>query len=294
MRFAEALRLPFITASVLPFIAGSLAAKGHFRALTFSLGLIAVAATHLGANLLNDYADSKSGADWHDPKHYGFFGGSKLIQDGIFSERSYALWSGSFFALAIAAVLALAILMKSPAIICYSAAIIFFAASYSCKPLALSYRRCGEFVIFVLFGPALVMGGYYIQTGIFPEPRSFLLSLPFAFFTTAILFANEVPDQVDDTKAGKYTWVSVVGNKRAYLLYIFLIVMAYASILANVIAGILRPAALVSFIFIILAVKAAGIIKAYPLEKARLVGSSKLTVMLQGLASLILILGVVR
>ena len=72
----RALRLPFITASILPFIAGSLLAQDDFSFLMFFLGLLTVVMTHLGANLINDYSDSRSGADWKDNKFYGLFGGS--------------------------------------------------------------------------------------------------------------------------------------------------------------------------------------------------------------------------
>jgi len=60
----RALRLPFSSASILPFICGSVLAKADFKWLNFFLGLSAVLATHLAANLINDYADSKSGAKY--------------------------------------------------------------------------------------------------------------------------------------------------------------------------------------------------------------------------------------
>ena len=73
----RACRLPFINASVLPFIFGSLINHRNFNLLYFILGLIAVSATHISANLINDYADALSGADWldkgrdcRDPKRY--------------------------------------------------------------------------------------------------------------------------------------------------------------------------------------------------------------------------------
>ena len=84
--FIRAFRLPFITASTLPFVAGSLFERGNFNFTGFILGFIAVAATHLSANLINDYADSRSGADWGDRHYYGLFGGSKLIQEGGLTE----------------------------------------------------------------------------------------------------------------------------------------------------------------------------------------------------------------
>ncbi|MDD5255851.1 MAG: hypothetical protein PHR11_07380, partial [Candidatus Omnitrophica bacterium] len=62
----RALRLPFISASVLAFVFGSLIERRHFNVAGFFLGLAAAVGLHLGANLINDYADSRSGADWQD------------------------------------------------------------------------------------------------------------------------------------------------------------------------------------------------------------------------------------
>ena len=85
--FVRALRLPFITASIFPFIAGSLLSLPHFDVLRFITGLVCAASAHLSANLINDWADSRSGADNKDKHFYGFFGGSKLIQENILTEK---------------------------------------------------------------------------------------------------------------------------------------------------------------------------------------------------------------
>ena len=289
----RALRLPFLSASILPFVFGSLIKSDNFNFSGFFLGLIAVAATHLSANLINDYADSKSGADWQDLNFYKFFGGSKLIQEKILPERFYLRAAVIFALIASLCVVLLSFFLKSLFVLFIYLAIIILSWSYSEKPLQFSYHRLGEIFIFILFGPALVMGGYFIQTGIFPDLRSFLASVPFGLFTTAILFANEVPDFLDDKKAGKLNWVSISGPNQAFLLYYLLMIMAFSAILLNVSLGYFKPWALLAFIFILPAAKAGIILKNYPDDKARLVNSSKLTIAAQTLASLVLIAGVI-
>ncbi len=289
----RALRLPFCTASILPFIFGSLLTPEELRAENFILGFFAVLFTHLSANLINDYADSRSGVDWQDKRFYGFFGGSKLIQEKVFSERFYLFASIICFFLAFLCVIILSITLRSIFIIVIYLIIIFLSASYSRKPLQFSYRRMGEVIIFLLFGPALVMGGYFIQTKIFPTLEGLILSLPFGFLTTAILFANEVPDFTEDTKAKKLTWVSITGPEKAYLCYSSLIACAFLSILLGIVLGYLNPIALISFIFILPAFKSAKILKKFFNDKSRLTESSKLTIAIQAFVSLILILGVI-
>jgi 1,4-dihydroxy-2-naphthoate octaprenyltransferase len=288
----RALRLPFVAASILPFLAGSLLAGKGINLMRLFLGLSAVIYTHLGANLLNDYADSKSGADSKDARYFGFFGGSKLIQEGILKE-SFCLNTGLFFlASAVSSIFVLASLMKSESILWYSALAVILAVSYSCKPFQLSYRRMGEAVVFILFGPAAVMGGYFIQTGVFPDMRAFILSLPFGFLTTAILFANEVPDFADDRNSGKYTLVSISGPYNAFIFYGALVAMAFVSISANIIFGVISPVAIASFFFIFMPLRAFKTIRQFPQDKIRLLESSGLTIALQGILGVILIMGV--
>lgn len=288
----RALRLPFITASVLPFIFGSLIVRNNFNLWGFTYGLIAVIATHLSANLINDYADSKSGADEQDKNYYSLFGGSKLIQEGVYTAKFYLKLAIFFGLLSFFSVLLLALNLKDLSAAAFYFIIIICSWLYSHKPLQFSYHKTGEFFIFLLFGPALVMGGYFIQTKIFPSFNSFLLSLPFGFFTAAILFANEVPDFLEDKKAGKFTWVSICGREKAYIIYFLLACLAFISIIINVTLGYLKPLGLFSLIFIFPAIRAAIILKKYHANKIRLVESSRLTIAMQALVSLILIAGV--
>jgi len=289
----RAFRLPFSVASILPFIAGSLIAKSRFNLLDFFLGLGAVIFTHLSANLMNDYADSKSGVDWQDTDFYNYFGGSKLIQKGTLSERFYLRASLVCFVLATSCIVFLAIFLKSIFVIDVYILIVILAASYSLKPIRFAYRYLGELMIFLLFGPALVMGGYFIQTRIFPSWQGFVVALPFGLLTAAILFANEVPDYQTDKTARKFTWVNFTGPKLAYRLYYLLITLAFLSIGLNIALGYLGLIALLALVLILPSLKAGRILKIHYADKKRLMDSSRLTIMIQALAGIILILGVV-
>ena len=288
----RALRLPFITASVFPFIFGSLIQKSGFDFTAFMVGLIAVICTHLGANLINDYADSKSGVDWLDKKFYKFFGGSKLIQAGVFSESFYLRGALICLIVSLAAVGFLVLILNNPATLVYYIIILILGFSYSCKPLNFSYRFWGEAIIFLLFGPAIVMGAYFIQTNIFPALKSFMLSLPFGFFTTAILFSNEVPDYPEDALGGKFTWVSLVGQGRAFITYFLIALLGFLSIALNIAFGFLGAFSLVSLVFLILSLKAANLLKERYNNKVKLMESSKLTIAVQALVSIILIIDI--
>lgn len=245
---------------------------------------------HLSANLINDYADSKSGVDWIDRNFYGLFGGSKLIQDGILKESFYLKLSLFFLFVSFLSVLALSFLLHSFFIVAMFFLILCLAWLYSCKPLQFSYHYLGELIIFLTFGPALVMGGYFIQSGIFPDQKSLLLSLCFGFFTTSILFANEVPDYPQDNLAGKHTLVELFGLKRSYLIYLILVLCGFISIIINALVGNLNYWALICLILLPSAFKVSRLLKKFPDDKDKLICSSKLTIKIQNLSALILII----
>jgi len=291
--FVRALRAPFLTASILPFVFGSLIIKRSFNLAGFILGLFAVAFTHLSANLINDYADSLSGADDGDKRFYPFFGGSKLIQENILSESFY--FNAAVFCafMAFLSVMLLALILKSAFVLLAYILILLLSWQYSAKPLRFSYHYLGEVFIFILFGPALVMGGYYIQSGIFPDLRSFMLSLPPGFITAALLFANEVPDFMSDQKVKKNNWVKFTTLNKAYLIYIGLVLLGISSVIAGVLLKYTGIFSLLSLLLLPPAVKAAGILRDDHSDKIKLSASSAITIKMQAAISVTLILGLI-
>ena len=291
--FARALRLPFLAASILPFVFGSLIKRGNFNLVGFILGLLVVAFTHLSANLINDYADSRSGVDYGNKHFYPFFGGSKLIQENVFSEQSYLIAAILCAVIAFLNVILLVFVLKSALVVPIYLLIILLSWEYSAKPLQFSYHYLGEIFIFLLFGPALVIGGYFIQGGIFPDLKSFILSLPLGFFTSAVLFANEVPDFSDDRRANKNNWVRLAGLSKAYLIYAGLLSLGLLFIILGVFLRYIGVFSLVSLLLIIPVFKAARVLKYNNSDKMKLLESSGITINIQAALSIILILGLI-
>jgi len=288
----RALRLPFLTASLLPFIFGSLAGDLPLNYLLLVFGLIAVIATHLSSNLINDYFDSKSRTDWQDRRFYGFFGGSKLIQEGILTESQYFIAACICAILGLICVLLISVYLKSLLPLFIWVVVIILGWQYTALPLKFAYRGLGEAVLFLLFGPVLVMGAYFLQTGIFPDMKSLFISLPFGFFTLGILISNEVADYLDDKNSKKYTWVVLIKGKLAYLIYFFIIILGFLSILLGVYFKHLTLFALLVLFLIPESIRAGTILKSSYLDKSRLCGSSKMVIGLQAKMSLVLIISI--
>jgi 1,4-dihydroxy-2-naphthoate octaprenyltransferase len=249
--YVRAMRAPFLSASVLPFVFGSLWPDAPLRPARLALGLGMVVFTHLSANLINDVADDRSGVDRADPTYYGLFGGSKLIQAGRLSVRWYRGLAGLLAVLAGACAAALMGLLGRLDALLWFAGILALAWSYSHPPLKLSYRRLGELTVFVLFGPAVVVGGAYIQLGRLPEAGAWVASIPWGAMTASILLAGEVPDAPDDAQAGKRTLVGLVGAGRGWVLFSLATAIGLASLVGMVISGVCSAWALLGLVTIL-------------------------------------------
>lgn len=287
----RALRLPFATASALPFAFGWFLAKGQGAGFGFALGLAAVICGHLSANLINDFADSISGADWLDRELYGYFGGSKLIQEGRLSERWYFRSAVVFGLVSLGCAAGLGALWGrwEPGVL--SLFILAGAWFYSLPPLKFVYRGWGEPVIFLLFGLAPVAAGCFARGGDLVSARAMAHGVPFGFLTSVILFVNEVPDWATDAASGKRTWVVRLGPARARFLAAGLYSAAGLSVAALARWGALGSIAAFSLAAAFPAAAAVHALRRFN-DKRFLTRASKLAIAAHAWASLVLILDV--
>lgn len=277
------MRLPFLSASIIPYLIGAAYVfyKGDTDIFTvrFFIGLCAVIFSHIGANILNDYADSKSGNDWIDKNEHIYFGGSKVIQNGIFAEKQVFKIGSIFIILAVMMIVLLQCIITNIPIILFGVFILFLAVSYSLPPLKFAYRGIGEFVIFMLFGSVIVAGAYTIITMKYFDLFVIVLSFPISFLVTAILYCNEVPDYEVDEKVGKNTIVVCIGLKNAYWGYCFLIIGVFMSIILCVLLDILPVVSLFLLFAVGIYIKPFLLIKNMYNDIEKLKIASKLTIM---------------
>jgi len=220
----RALRLPFAGASALSYLAGVSLAGAPAPAAPdgagVALGLVAVVAAHLCANLFNDIADTDSGVDAIDPVAHGFFGGSKVIQAGLLGRSDVLRAARLAGGVSLTAALALSLVKGSPLPVVAASAALGLALAYSLPPLRLSYRGWGEAAVGLLFGPVTVLAGHYARSGLPASSAALRLGVAVGFLVLSILLANEIPDAACDAAAGKRTLVVRVGPQRGWMLYV--------------------------------------------------------------------------
>jgi 1,4-dihydroxy-2-naphthoate octaprenyltransferase len=107
---------------------------------------------------------------------------------------------------------------------------------YSGRPIAYKYRGLGDPAIFLLFGPLMVLGAYYVQAWAI-ELVPMLYALPVGCLVTAILHVNNTRDIASDGRGGGTTVARTLGLGGAKVLLYALLAAAYLLVIAGVLSG---------------------------------------------------------
>jgi len=286
--YIRALRLPFITASLIPALC-SLVLSYDTNSLIIPglFSVIGVAFLHLGANVLNDYYDT-GGSDSIN-RYYGpFSGGSRVVIEGMMSKKEILTLSIICFAIGIIFGVS-TLFYKRIFIIPIGAIGLLLGVLYSASPFSLMSRGLGEIAIFFAFGPVLTLGVGYSTTGVL-SIEHFLYGFPFGFFVSGILYINEFPDIEADRNSGKWNIVVRLGYEKALLGYPLLIIFGFLSIFLLSIKGIYPVWCLFSFLALPLGFKATRILfKNYSQPKA-LIPAQSSTIQLNTLSGIIILI----
>jgi 1,4-dihydroxy-2-naphthoate octaprenyltransferase len=160
----RATRAHFLPASLIPFCIGAAFAFSSgfaINAFRFFAGITGVAAAHLAGNVLNDYFDDRSKADTITLRKSPFFGGSRVIQDGLLGPSGMLRLALAFLAVSFICGAALFFSVRSLFFLFYVIAAGVLIVEYTAPPLRLAYNRWGEADIFLCFGIALTPGAFY-------------------------------------------------------------------------------------------------------------------------------------
>jgi len=253
---------PFaFTVSLIPPIMGGLIALIENPGLQFSLFRFLLAGigcmtAHAGANLLSDYYDFKTQVD-----REGTFGSSGLLVSGIMSPEQ--VLRGGWIALVIAGAIGASLVFLTPSGAFLIGLILIgglLGVFYTAKPFELKYHAFGDLAVFVSFGPAMVLGAYFVQAHHFSW-KPVLYSIPIGFLVDAILHSNNLRDIVNDGVVKIKTVPILIGEKWAKRMYQALVLGAYLITLLLVLSGGLTALALLVFLSLPLAIKVVSMVR---------------------------------
>lgn len=235
--------------AVAPVIAGTGAAAWLGDAVWWKalLALAVALALIVGVNYANDYSDGIRGTD--DVRS----GPLRLVGSKVASPRAVLTAAVLSLLLGAGAGLALAI-VSQPWLIAIGAACIAGAWLYTGGSKPYGYRGLGEVAVFVFFGLVAVLGTQYTQA-LRVDWVGLAMAVAMGSLSSAVLVANNLRDIPTDTDSGKITLAVRLGDARTRVLYVALLVVAFALTLVLMLA---TPWTAVGLVALPLAVRAAA------------------------------------
>ena len=242
----------FIMTAISIGVGGAIAAiDGGFFWGLFGLTLIGGVFLHAATNLINDYYDVQSGVDSVGVST-AIYRPHPLVEGKIMPTSVHMAAYILFFAgAAIGIWLAIA---RGWPILAIGAVGIAASIAYTAPPISYKYIALGEFSVFLMWGPLMVEGTYYVQHQNF-SLDAFWISIPFGVIVALVLLANNLRDIAHDKSRNIKTIAILLGAQKGFYLYAALVTLAYLCILLLIMARVLSFWSLLVFLSLPIAVK---------------------------------------
>ncbi len=219
---------------------------------TYVLTILGITLLHAGSNVINDYFDYRNRIDTADVPGSYATEGRVLIQKKL--QPRQVLWLGLMLsALSLPIGIYLTIVRGLPVMLL---GVLGFLTGlfYTARPIALKYIALGEPAVFLMFGPLMVTGAYYVQRGEFTEQAAWV-SVPIGVLVALILLANNIRDIQYDGRVGIHTIATLLGKPLAVRVYELLVAGVYGVTALLIILGQLSAWAFLTLLSLPLAFK---------------------------------------
>jgi 1,4-dihydroxy-2-naphthoate polyprenyltransferase len=216
------------TASFVPMgLAAAIAIQdGVFKPIIFFLALLGVMCLQTAANLVNEYADFRRGADELKQAGQGM-----TIKNKVLSPNE--VLAGAIATVVAGSLIGLFLLAQSgPYLWLIGIGGVLVAITYTAGPFPLAYNGLGEIAAGIFMGPMIVLGAYYVMQPNIDAQKGVQLSLlafPVMFSVANILHANNIRDIEADRAVNKRTLAVRFGLPIARLEYRVLMILTYLS-----------------------------------------------------------------
>lgn len=234
------------TMSLISVSVGTLLAaeRGPVSWAWYLLVAVGITVFHAGANVINDYFDTRYQIDQEDSPTAKYR--PQPILSGMLTPRQLLGEAIILFGLTFVIGMAASIFL-SWHILWIGFAGFLTSVYYTAGPVKFKYRALGEVAVFVVWGPLMIEGAYAVQRQSL-SPKAFIISVPFGIIVSLVLFANNMRDREHDSRQNITTISTLLGARGSLLLFAGLIVLAYLYVLGMVVTGIMSMWGLLIFL----------------------------------------------
>jgi 1,4-dihydroxy-2-naphthoate octaprenyltransferase len=207
----------------------------------FALALVGLVVAHACNNMINDYFDTMGGVDTAEYTRALY--APHPILSGLVSKRGLVATIAAFNALDLAILLVLVAARGWP-VAAFALAGLFVSVFYVAPPLKLKHHGLGEPGVFVVWGPLMIGGTYYVTAGTIPA-WVWVASLPYALAVTTVLIGKHIDKYEQDGARGIHTLPVLLGKDVSLRLNQAAMIAFYAIVVVLVATRTLGPAVLI-------------------------------------------------
>jgi len=216
----------------------ALATADQIDWLNFALAWLGLLIAHASNNMINDFFDLEAGVDTLEYARALY--APHPVLGGLISKRGLGR---AILALNLvdALILAALFLRTGWPVLVFAGLGLFISVFYVAPPIRLKHRGLGEPGVFLVWGPLMIGGTYYVAAGTLPPPGVWLACIPYALVVTTVLMGKHIDKLEADEAKGIRTIPVLIGNRAALGLNMALMVAYYFVVVALVLTGTLGP-----------------------------------------------------
>jgi len=201
------------------------------------LAVVGLVVAHAANNMINDYFDLEGGVDTDD--YVRALYAPHPILSGWVTKRQLGM------AILLVNAIDLAIMLyltaaRGPLVIAFALAGLFISVFYVAPPIRLKHHGLGEPGVFIVWGPLMTVGTFFVATGTIPG-WVWIASLPYAILVTTVLFGKHIDKIEADTKKGVRTLPVILGERRARDVARILMIAFYPIVVGAALIGWIGP-----------------------------------------------------
>jgi 1,4-dihydroxy-2-naphthoate octaprenyltransferase len=215
------------------------------------LALLSAVLLHAATNLINDYYDVINGVDSIEAATAQYR--PHPLVEGLIPV-AHVRWVAYGLFLSAAAIGLYLTVVCGRVVLIIGLVGLLAGLTYTAPPLKYKYVALGEVSVFIMWGPLMVEGAYFVQRQSL-SAQALWVSLPFGALVALVLLANNIRDIEHDRRRGIRTLAIVLGRRLGLSAYRSLIILAYAGILALALTGVLTMWVLIIFASLPLAIR---------------------------------------
>lgn len=199
--------------------------------LPFALVLAGLIFAHAASNLFNDYWDVKHGIDTSKDYFRPAYMPHPSLSGMMTAQGLFSL--GLVHLAGMVAIAAYLVELRGPLVLVFAGLGVLFLLLYAGGPVPLKRVGLGEPTVFVVWGPLMVGGTFYVLSGVLPF-WVIAASIPYAVSVTTVLFGKHIDKIEYDTKLGVRTVPVILGEAATKRALEALVILAYAAVVGLV------------------------------------------------------------